>query len=184
MQITSVRRTEALKIQKKYIKWDEGIIELPGSITKSGKDRFLAITSKLKIVLDKISEIKKRPGYEWVNFVPWLFPTPRFRTEDFYDNKLGQEYIQSDLTRLKNIRCAWIKIMEVTGIKIGAPKMLRKAYSTTAKDILGATGPATQLTGHEEDSTLDRFYYGADKQTVKNNAEKVAGYFDFIKESN
>ena len=184
MQITSARRTEALKIQKKYIKWDEGIIELPGSITKSGKDRFIAITSKLKVVLDKIMEIKKRPGYEWVNFVPWLFPTPRFRTEDFYDNRLGQEYIQSDLTRLKNIRCAWIKIMKVTGIKIGAPKMLRKAYSTTAKDILGATGPATQLTGHEEDSTLDRFYYGADRQTVKNNAEKVAEYFDFIKETN
>ena len=183
MQITSVRKTEALKIQKKYIRWDEGIIELPGSITKSGKERFVAITRKLKVVLDKIMEIKKRPGYEWVNFVPWLFPTPRFRTEDFNNNKLGQEYIQSDLTRLKSIRGAWNKIMETTGINIGAPKMLRKAYSTTAKDMLGATGPATQLTGHEEDSTLDRFYYGADKETVRNNAEKVAEYFDFIEEA-
>jgi hypothetical protein len=73
--------------------------------------------------------------------------------------------------------------METTGINIGAPKMLRKAYSTTAKDMLGATGPATQLTGHEEDSTLDRFYYGADKETVRNNAEKVAEYFDFIEEA-
>ena len=37
----------------------------------------------------------------------------------------------------------------------GAPKMLRKTFSSIAKIELGTTSKARALTGHEQDSTLD-----------------------------
>ena len=51
--------------------------------------------------------------------------------------------------------------------------MFRKNYATLAKDILGKTGLAAQLTGHEEDATLDRNYYTHNERALKENAEKV-----------
>jgi integrase len=63
----------------------------------------------------------------------------------------------------------------------GSPKMFRKTFSSLAKDTLGNTGKATKLTGHEQDSTLDKFYYRTHKEVIIEDADKVAKIFNFPK---
>ena len=70
-----------------------------------------------------------------------------------------------------------------TGIE-GAPKMLRKTFSSIAKLTLGTTGKARVLTGHEQDSTLDIHYDKHTTQQRKEYANKVANFFEFKKVSN
>ena len=59
--------------------------------------------------------------------------------------------------------------------------MFRKTFSSLAKDTLGNTGKATKLTGHEQDSTLDKFYYRTHKEVIIEDADKVAKIFNFPK---
>ena len=59
--------------------------------------------------------------------------------------------------------------------------MFRKTFSSLAKDTLGSTGKATKLTGHELDSTLDKFYYRTHKDVIIEDADKVAQVFNFSK---
>lgn len=182
MMCTSIREEEIRRIEWGFIDWDSGWINLPGTITKTGKDRKVKITEPVRQVLNYLNEYKNKTGFEWTNFVKWLFPTPRFRYQDWKNNKLPPQYINSTETKLKQVRECWRKVRELTGIN-GVPKMFRKTYSTKAKDILGQTGFATRLTGHEQDSTLDRFYYGADEKQIEIHANKVAEVFTFKKKA-
>ena len=50
---------------------------------------------------------------------------------------------------------------------------MRKTFATLAKDTLGATGPATNLTGHTTDRTLDAYYYKTNQQKIINDANIV-----------
>ena len=182
MMLTSIREEEIRRIEWSFIDEKYGWINLPGTITKSGKNRKVKITEPVKEVLNYLKEYRNKTGFEWSNFVKWIFPTPRFKYIDWKNNKLPPEYINSSETKLKQVRECWRRVRELTGIN-GVPKMFRKTYSTKAKDILGQTGLATRLTGHEQDSTLDRFYYGADETQIEKDANKVAEVFTFKKKA-
>ena len=182
MMITSIREEEIRRIEWDFIDEKSGWINLPGTITKSGKERKVKITEPVKEVLNYLKEYKNKTGFEWTNFVKWIFPTPRFKYQDWKNKKLPPQYINSSETKLKQCRECWRKVRELTGIN-GVPKMFSKTYSTKAKDILGQTGLATRLTGHEQDSTLDRFYYGVDEKQIEIDANKVAEVFTFKKKA-
>ena len=182
MMTTSIREEEIRKLEWDFIDYKNRLINLPGEITKGGKARQTVITGPVLEVLHKLEKYKTRPGFEWTNFVKWVFPTPRFRKDDFQHKRLPPEYINSSESRLKQITSCWKELRDRSGI-YGVPKMFRKTYSTKAKDILGQTGFAIRLTGHEEDSTLDRFYYGSDLEQIKTDADKVAQVFDFKKKA-
>ena len=66
----------------------------------------------------------------------------------------------------------------------GAPKMLRKTFSSIAKIELGTTSKARALTGHEQDSTLDIHYDKTNRAKAKEYALQVAKRFNFDKVSN
>ena len=75
------------------------------------------------------------------------------------------------------------EVVKETGI-IGAPKMLRKTFSSIAKLELGTTSKARALTGHQQDSTLDIHYDKSTDGQRKEYANKVSKIFDFEKASN
>ena len=83
-------------------------------------------------------------------------------------------------TKLKSISNCWNEIRKIKDIW-GSPKMFRKSFSSLAKDTLGNTGKATKLTGHELDSTLDKFYYRTHKEVIMEDADKVAKILTFPK---
>ncbi len=66
----------------------------------------------------------------------------------------------------------WCLIRKKTGM-IWTQRTLRKTFSPLAKDTLGATGPATNLTGHTSDRTLDAYYYKTNQQKIINDANTV-----------
>ena len=61
----------------------------------------------------------------------------------------------------------------------GTRNMIRKTYSTLAKDELKSTTNACRLTGHLDEYTLDRYYYKSHKDVIQKDADQVALLFDF-----
>ena len=168
------RFQELTKLRKDYVKLNERIIEIPNTISKIRENQFLTITEPVAMILERLDKINNRPGYEMFKNVPWLFPAIRYKSA----TNISPEYINSDRTRLKTITNCWNAIREMTGI-FGAPRCFRKTFSSLAKDTLGATGPATKLTGHTQSATLDKHYYKTHKDKVITNADKVAKILTF-----
>jgi integrase len=146
------------------------VAEFPAGITKKGKKEYVVITEPLQEVLDQISVIKERPGYEKYKFVSWLFPSIRS------DKKRIQEpgYQQSDYTRTKDNKTCWNAVKEMAQVG-GARKLLRKYYSSNAVEVVG--DEAIKLTGHDLRSTLDKHYWKQQINKVVPNADKVAQLF-------
>ena len=164
IMVTGRRFQECSKIIWDYVKEDEGIIEIPKHINKIDIDQFITITEPVKFVLDLLRAIPDRPGMESFKNIPWCFPSIRAR------NYTGD--LHSDKTRIKTIHNAWCLIREKTGV-FGSQRTLRKTFSTLAKNTLGSTGPAINLTGHTSEKTLDRFYYKEHKDKIVTDANTV-----------
>jgi len=164
IMVTGRRFQETSKITWDYVKEDEGIIEIPKHINKINVDQFITITEPVKFVLDLLKAIPDKPGMENFKNMPWLFNSIRARQHT--------ANLHSDKTRIKTIHNAWCLIREKTGI-FGSQRTLRKSFSTLAKNTLGSTGPATNLTGHTSDKTLDRFYYKDNRSKIIKDANTV-----------
>mgnify|MGYP003146810250 CR=1 FL=1 len=164
IMVTGRRFQETSKITWDYVKEDEGIIEIPKHINKIDVDQFVTITEPVKYVLDLLRKIPDRPGMESFRTLPWLFNSSRAR--------LYTKNLHTDKTRLKTVHKAWCLIREMTGV-FGTQRTLRKTFATLAKNTLGATGPATNLTGHTTDRTLDAFYYKDNKKKIIGDANTV-----------
>ena len=164
IMVTGRRFQETSKITWDYVKEEEGIIEIPKHINKINVDQFITITEPVKFVLDLLKAIPDKPGMENFKNMPWLFNSIRARQHT--------ANLHSDKTRIKTIHNAWCLIREKTGI-FGSQRTLRKSFSTLAKNTLGSTGPATNLTGHTSDKTLDRFYYKDNRSKIIKDANTV-----------
>ena len=112
-------------------------------------------------------------------FLDWLFPTTRINKKKLHEDY----YVRSDQCRTKEIRGCWGAMMKDLNMD-GAPKMLRKTFSSIAKIELGTTSKARALTGHEQDSTLDIHYDKTSRAKAKEYAHQVAKLFNFDKVSN
>jgi len=181
IQTTSIRESECLKLPKlsaenTLITPKGKIYTIPGNCTKNGRPRQLVITSAVEIILNYLDEIYLRPGYEGLKFSPWLFPNPRIggkKINQLMSGQITAQDLRSDNTRIRTLAGVWGTIKKNLNMSFGAIKMFRKKYATAAKDTLGTTGAAAQLTGHEQDATLDRFYYTSNNDKLIENAEKV-----------
>ena len=88
MVLTGLRKTEAIKVKKSFIDWDEMIIDIPKGISKTKyKDEVIIITPELEIVLRNILDMGKRLGLEFYKMkdFPWLFATRRWSQEKYFD---------------------------------------------------------------------------------------------------
>ena len=178
MMITGRRAEETMKIRKTMINYDEELITLPASITKARKTEYIDITPPVAKVLKQIQSHTdgKHKAYR---FLDWLFPTTRINKKKLHEDY----YVRSDQCRTKEIRGCWNAMMKDLNME-GAPKMLRKTFSSIAKIELGTTSKARALTGHEQDSTLDIHYDKTNRAKAKEYALQVAKRFNFDKVSN
>jgi len=160
---TALREESVLKLRRRDIDYEKGIIKLPGGIIKNRETTEVVITPPVLEVLKMIEEQLDKPEHRLYKNVPWLFPTTRIDKKKIFINS----YVQSDDTRLSTIRGAWNFVRDKTGI-FGVPRMFRKTYARMSKNALGQTGKAKLLTGHAQDSTFDIFY---DKGTLKEKIE-------------
>ena len=178
MMITGRRAEETMKIRKTMINYEEELITLPASITKARKTEYIDITPPVAKVLKQIQSHTdgKHKAYR---FLDWLFPTTRINKKKLHEDY----YVRSDQCRTKEIRGCWNAMMKDLNME-GAPKMLRKTFSSIAKIELGTTSKARALTGHEQDSTLDIHYDKTNRAKAKEYALQVAKRFNFDKVSN
>ena len=173
MTYSGQRREQILKLKLqdiKIIKYKgelRKVAEFPGSITKKGKKDYVIITEDLQKVLDQISIIKERPGFEKYKFVSWLFPSVRADKKRL----LEAGYQQSDYTRTKDNKTCWNAVKELAQVG-GARKVLRKYYNTGAYEEVG--DEATKLTGHDIRATLEKHYFKQQLNKVISNADRVA----------
>jgi len=178
MMITGRRAEETMKIRKTMIDYEKELITLPASITKARKKEFIDITEPVAKVLKQIENHINGP-HKAYRFVDWLFPTTRINKQKLHEDY----YVRSDQCRTKEIRGCWNAMMKELDMT-GAPKMLRKTFSSMAKIELGTTSKARALTGHEQDATLDIHYDKTDSVKRKEYAHKVSKLFNFDKVSN
>ena len=178
MMITGRRAEETMKIRKTMINYEEELITLPASITKARKTEYIDITPPVAKVLKQIQSHTdgKHKAYR---FLDWLFPTTRINKKKLHEDY----YVRSDQCRTKEIRGCWNAMMKDLNME-GAPKMLRKTFSSIAKIELGTTSKARALTGHEQDSTLDIHYDKTNRAKAREYAHQVAKLFNFDKVSN
>jgi len=188
MLLTGLREEEALRIKKKDLS-DPRFIKV--AISKLGTTQTIPITPQVRIVLNMLNEIEKRPGNQWINFVPWIFCTPKFRTKNFEsykDTNLGKSYINSVNTRLGNCSNCWMyvrdQIKKILPDFVGSPKNFRKNYASAANKVLKNPSETIRLTRHQMTSTLEKHYIGQDQDQNMENAQRVSSeFFDFVKYS-
>ena len=178
MMITGRRAEETMKIRKTMIDYDNGLITLPSSITKARKTEYIDITPPVAKVLKQI-QVHTNGKHKAYRFLDWLFPTTRINKKKLHEDY----YVRSDQCRTKEIRGCWNAMMKDLNME-GAPKMLRKTFSSIAKIELGTTSKARALTGHEQDSTLDIHYDKTNRAKAREYAHQVAKLFNFDKVSN
>ena len=178
MMITGRRAEETMKIRRSMINLEEELITLPASITKARKTEYVDITPPVAKVLKQInSHIEGE--HKAYKFLDWLFPTTRINQKKLHEDY----YVRSDQCRTKEIRGCWSAMMKDLGMT-GAPKMLRKTFSSIAKIELGTTSKARALTGHSQDATLDIHYDKTSRSKAKEYANQVSKMFNFDKAVN
>ena len=178
MMFVGRRAEETMKIRKSMINYEEELITLPSSITKARKTEYIDITPPVAKVLKQV-EGHINGQHKAYKFLDWLFPTTRINQKKLHEDY----YVRSDQCRTKEIRGCWNAMMKDLGMT-GAPKMLRKTFSSIAKLELGTTSKARALTGHEQDATLDIHYDKTESGKRKEYANKVSKIFNFDKASN
>ena len=178
MMITGRRAEETMKIRRSMINLEEELITLPASITKARKTEYVDITTPVAKVLKQINT-HIDGQHKAYKFLDWLFPTTRINQKKLHEDY----YVRSDQCRTKEIRGCWSAMMKDLAMT-GAPKMLRKTFSSIAKLELGTTSKARALTGHSQDATLDIHYDKTSRTKAKEYANQVSKIFNFDKAVN
>jgi len=185
--LTGVRKTEALKVKKSFIDWDQMLINIPKGISKSKKkDEVVYITPELEIVLRNILDMGKREGLEHYRMkdFPWLFATRKWS----YDKYFNAEFRLGPRSRLggdENYIPALRQLMrdKMNDQKlIYSFKVLRKTYTTLAqKRLEGRSDKTKHLTRHTNEATLDYHYNKPQRAEVRDYANTTTSNLHFIK---
>ena len=161
------RISETLKLKKTDIHDDYILFRKQTSKMRSkgikSKDVKVPITPIIQTIINDIKETDKK--YPHLQFVPWLFPSPRINLEKLNDQP---GYAQKPECRLKDISETFDIIRKDLGLDISL-KTLRKTFITEeveAQRDLGKTEAeaiedvAKNVTGHEgKGETIKHHYY-------------------------
>ena len=187
MVLTGLRKTEAKKIKKSFINWDEMIIDIPKGISKTKyKDEVIIITPELEIVLRNILDMGNRPGLEFYKMkdFPWLFATRRWSQERYF-NKEFRLSIKTQLGGDENYIPALRQRMKE---KLNDPdllysaKVLRKTYITLSrKQLQGRADKVKHLSRHRSEQILTESYDKPQRAEVRDYANKTTSVLSFIK---
>ena len=178
----SGRRAEEvkkIKIENLYNHFGEPnnqVITLPTEIVKSRKEpEIVIINENIKKVLNSCEEHRAKPEFAKLKFVPWLFPNPHFALEKYGD----VEFCRSEKTRYHYLSDVWKLIEKDTGIQ-GAQKLFRKSIATIGAKTFGPL-KATQITGHKDVRTLEKYYYKESLEDTITTANELGKIYQFKK---
>lgn len=186
MILTALRKTEALKVEKGFISWEEGVINIPKGISKTRReDEIIVITPELEILLRNILDLGNRPGlgfYKMKDF-RWLFATRKWSADKYFN----KEFRLSQQTRLGGDENYIPALRELMREKAGdpnliyAPKVLRKTYITLSKQKNeGRSDKVRHLSRHKSEQVLEAHYHKPSIETVRGYAEATSSAFSFI----
>ena len=185
--LTGLRKTEAKKVKKSFINWDEMIVDIPKGISKTKyKDEVIIITPELEIVLRNILDMGKRPGLEFYKMkdFPWLFATRRWSAQRYF-NKEFRLSVKTQLGGDENYIPALRQRMRE---KLNDPnllysyKVLRKTYITLSrKQLQGRADKVKHLSRHKSEEILQASYDKPQRAEVRDYANKTTSVLSFIK---
>jgi len=185
--LTGLRKTEAKKVNKSFINWDEMIIDIPKGISKTKyKDEVIIITPELEIILRNILDMGNRPGLEFYKMkdFPWLFATRRWKQERYFDKK----FRLSAKTRLGGDENFIPALRQRMREKLNDPnllysyKVLRKTYITLSrKQLQGRADKVKHLSRHKSEEILQASYDKPQRAEVRDYANKTTSVLSFIK---
>ena len=185
--LTGIRKTEALKVKKSFIDWEQMLINIPKGISKSKKkDEVVYITPELEIVLRNILDMGKRPGLEHYNMrdFPWLFATRKWSADKYFnvEFRLGpRSRLGGDENYIPALRQLMRDKMDDQNL-IYSFKVLRKTYTTLAqKRLEGRSDKTKHLTRHTNEATLDYHYNKPQRAEVRDYANTTTSNLHFIK---
>tara|TARA_R100001530_G_C4317015_1_gene154658 strand:+ start:263 stop:2008 length:1746 start_codon:yes stop_codon:yes gene_type:complete len=185
--LTGLRKTEAKKIKKSFIDFEEGIINIPKGISKTKyKDEVIIITPELEIVVRNILDMGNRPGLEFYKMkdFPWLFATRRWKQERYFN----KEFRQSVKTRLGGDENYIPELRRLMREKLNDPnliysfKVLRKTYVHLAKlQNEGRSDKVKHLSRHKTEAILEASYDKPTRPEVRDYANKTTNVLSFIR---
>ena len=185
--LTGLRKTEAIKVKKSFINWDEMIIDIPKGISKTKfKDEVIIITPELEIVLRNILDMGDRPGLDFYKMkdFPWLFATRRWGAQRYFDKK----FRLSIKTRLGGDENYIPALRQRMREKLNDPnllysfKVLRKTYITLSrKQLHGRADKVKHLSRHKSEEILQSSYDKPQRAEVRDYANKTTSILSFIK---
>jgi hypothetical protein len=122
-----------------------------------------------------LQEHRAKPEFAKLKFVPWLFPNPHFALEKYGD----VEFCRSEKTRYHYLSDVWKLIEKDTGIQ-GAQKLFRKSIATIGAKMFGPSR-ATQITGHKDTRTLEKYYNKPSLEDTISTANELGKVYQFKK---
>ena len=152
------------------------VITLPANIVKSRKEpEIVIINDNIKKVLSSLEDQRQKPEHHKLKFVPWLFPNPHFAIEKYGD----VDFCKSDKSRYHYLSDVWKAIEKDTGV-LGAQKLFRKSIATIGAKLFGPSR-ATQITGHKDIRTLEKYYNKPSLEDTINTAKELGKIYQFKK---
>lgn len=195
--ISGQRETEVLKLKKENVEiWQEptvvapgtpdetkiyGIINFPAGICKRrNKGKKVYINEPMLALIKQLNDHYKKPGFEHLRLIPWLFPNPtRINKKRLNDQE--RDYIFSSLTRLKTLKSTWDVVRDELNI-FGVVRMFRKTFVSLGKEEAGLNNKDMKpLSNHDQERTIDIHYDKSIEKNVMKNAGKIAKVFIFPK---
>ena len=186
MLLTAMRKTECLKMEKKFINFEKGTLFIPKGISKTKyRDEELPITPELEVLLRNILDLGNRadfPFYKMKDF-RWLFATRNWSSQKYFN----KDFRLSHKARLggdeKYIPVLRALMREKSGDPdlLYAPKILRKTYITKSQQIFAGRSEITQqMSRHRNIDVLNSHYNKPGIETRREYASEVSKAFPFI----
>ena len=186
MLLTAMRKTECLKMEKKFINFEKGTLFIPKGISKTKyRDEELPITPELEVLLRNILDLGNRPDFPFYKMKDfrWLFATRNWSSQKYFN----KDFRLSHKARLggdeKYIPVLRALMREKSGDPdlLYAPKILRKTYITKSQQIFAGRSEITQqMSRHRNIDVLNSHYNKPGIETRREYASEVSKAFPFI----
>jgi len=186
MLLTAMRKSECLKMEKKFINFEKGTLFIPKGISKTKyRDEELPITPELEVLLRNILDLGNRPDFPFYKMKDfrWLFATRNWGAQKYFN----KDFRLSHKARLggdeKYIPVLRALMREKSGDPdlLYAPKILRKTYITKSQQIFAGRSEITQqMSRHRNIDVLNSHYNKPGIETRREYASEVSKVFSFI----
>ena len=174
LSVTSLRKKEALKLRRDYIKENDSIIELPYEVTKIRINQDIDINSSIQTVLNELKMLRKK--YPWSVFLPWVFPSFRVKNKNTRPRYSKAFPHKSHLQDIKN---CWREVKLLAKVD-GDTGRFKKTHHNLVKDLVPDPYEMIGLTRHTNTAILEGKYLTQDLNKRKAHSQKLGNVYSNI----